>query len=42
MCDYFPFYRLVVIWSSASRTQAIHIGSDVVETELTDLVEDES
>lgn len=38
MADDLPFYVFVLIWSSAGRTQTIHIGLDIVVTELADLV----
>lgn len=38
MADNLPFYVFFLIWSSAGRTQAIHISLDVVVAELADLV----
>jgi hypothetical protein len=35
--DNFPFYCLLIVWSSTSGTQSIHIILDVVIAELTDL-----
>ena len=37
LADRFPLYRLIVIWSSTSGAEAVHVILDVVEAELADL-----